>query len=342
MLSGLDCWLPLVYLLYNVLHSFPSPPSFSFHFSFATFFPSVSHWCTAHWLSVGLLFLFSLCCHADSPFPQSPPLFQFLLFFQQKDSPGAISLPLQFLSFLLTFLSLAYRPSSVRMISCCWCKKWKGTLNPLPTFLHTYSRDFCNHMCRNTPSGESDGLLCDNTLTPVFAHTEMNNSRRAAESERGTAAHYRLSTALSWEQVRETQVEMRVKQSERRAREEEMVWREAGDDGWEGTRLCDGFQTGLLREFSVTSFEGMSNPPIWAPNALSDPSLRLPSARGKHPGHRRLLSACARLLRSSDFIPKVLARLQHSVCVCLLESGLSLVKLAVLNPQLIWGDQTIL
>lgn len=46
-------------------------------------------------------------------------------------------------------------------------------------------------------------LLCDHTLSSVFAHTKMNNTRSAAETGCTTTTLYHLHAAMSLQQATE-------------------------------------------------------------------------------------------------------------------------------------------
>lgn len=143
-------------------------------------------------------------------------------------------------------------------------------------------------------SPEDYRLLCEYTHTHKNTLQYLHKWRcTTLRKTPGTQSHITVVTQ-PWAQSRweERKVEMRGKTEwEAEVRTKRDVRREAGDDEWEGTRLscCNSFQTRLLREFSLTSSERKSNPPICPPNTLSDPSLILPSASGKHPRHGLLL-----------------------------------------------------
>ncbi len=181
-------------------------------------------------------------------------------------------------------------------------------MNPPPTFLrnthiHTHTkwnRDCCTHTSHSERAEiyQRRGLSTSpttHTHTHQYLGTQRCTTLRVQQKDNTkTIAHHRLHTAPSIEQVREMKVEMRGKRSERQKWEEEMVWREAGDDEREelGSLTVMAFKQGCFVSSASLLLKGSQILPSVPQNTLTDPSLILPSARGKHPGHCLLFCAC--------------------------------------------------
>lgn len=151
-------------------------------------------------------------------------------------------------------------------------------MNPPPTFLrnthkHTHKVESTAVPIQATAreqrytSAEDYRLLWLHTHTQVFAHIELHNAQSAAERQ-----HEHNRTSPSPHSPEHRAGERNESGNERKTEWEAEVRRRDGVKGsrWRRARrtwlsYCNGFQTGLLREFSFPSFEGKSNPSICPP-----------------------------------------------------------------------------
>lgn len=151
------------------------------------------------------------------------------------------------------------------------------------------------------------------TCTCICTHQDAQHSQR---SRKTTWAQFHIDVSTQPQALRRWE-KWKWGENGTRGRGEKKRWECEGKQVTQSEKELDSravmaLKWGCFVSSASLLSRGKSNPPICPPNTLTDPSLILPSVRGKHPGHRLLLCTCVCLLSDA------LAHIQQGIRLCLL------------------------